>query len=394
MDHLMPGMDGFQAVQAIKNNPRTATIPIMMYTSQEGELYLSQARALGAIGVLPKQTKHADVAKALEQLRLLGEHRARERNRCHAAGRSASGAGELAANTARPLEDTADIARRAIAAAGAGFRRRAARCAHLERRRAPRTAEPAGAVAGAARHRRVDGAAPHSRPAALRGRPRRYPGRTRGGRRAAAAQGPAAADHASHFGPPESGSSWRLLDRPRRGDALPASPAGSGSSNDSTPRRWPRSWRRRSSSSTSRACASLSPTASPDAPPPERRGRRRISRHLTVEPVPLWRNAAGGLAAGPDPGAAGAVERAGLPGRWWISAASRAVSAWSPEPARPRRWPRTQLPFARCEQVGNPREDNGSASLRQSVAFANMIAIARHNGNGKLNIQIDAGRRR
>jgi CheY-like chemotaxis protein len=27
MDHLMPGMDGFQAVQAIKNNPRTATIP-------------------------------------------------------------------------------------------------------------------------------------------------------------------------------------------------------------------------------------------------------------------------------------------------------------------------------------------------------------------------------
>ena len=68
----MPGMDGFQAVQAIKNNPRTATIPIMMYTSQEGELYLSQARALGAIGVLPKQIKHADVSKVLDQLHLLG----------------------------------------------------------------------------------------------------------------------------------------------------------------------------------------------------------------------------------------------------------------------------------------------------------------------------------
>jgi CheY-like chemotaxis protein len=73
MDHLMPGMDGFQALQAIKNNPRTATIPIMMYTSQEGELYLSQARALGAIGVLPKQIKHADLSKALDQLKLLGE---------------------------------------------------------------------------------------------------------------------------------------------------------------------------------------------------------------------------------------------------------------------------------------------------------------------------------
>ena len=45
----MPGMDGFQAVQAIKNNPLTATIPIMMYTSQEGELYLSQKGALGEV---------------------------------------------------------------------------------------------------------------------------------------------------------------------------------------------------------------------------------------------------------------------------------------------------------------------------------------------------------
>ena len=51
MDHLMPGMDGFQAVQAIKADPLTATIPLMMYTSQEGELYVSQARALGAVGV-------------------------------------------------------------------------------------------------------------------------------------------------------------------------------------------------------------------------------------------------------------------------------------------------------------------------------------------------------
>jgi hypothetical protein len=38
-------------------------------------LYLSQARALGAMGVLPKQIRHADVSQALEQLRLLGERR-------------------------------------------------------------------------------------------------------------------------------------------------------------------------------------------------------------------------------------------------------------------------------------------------------------------------------
>ena len=75
MDHMMPGMDGFQAVQAIKNDPRTATIPIMMYTSQEGELYLGQARALGAVGVLPKQIKPTDVSKVLYQLHLVPDRR-------------------------------------------------------------------------------------------------------------------------------------------------------------------------------------------------------------------------------------------------------------------------------------------------------------------------------
>src|SRR4051812_27918433 len=80
MDHMMPGMDGFQAVQAIKNNPRTATIPIMMYTSQEGELYLGQARALGAVGVLPKQIKPADVSKVLYQLHLVQDRRTGEQS--------------------------------------------------------------------------------------------------------------------------------------------------------------------------------------------------------------------------------------------------------------------------------------------------------------------------
>jgi CheY-like chemotaxis protein len=75
MDHMMPGMDGFQAVQTIKNNPRTAAIPILMYTSQEGDLYLGQARALGAEGVLPKQIKQADVTKMLFQLRLVSDRR-------------------------------------------------------------------------------------------------------------------------------------------------------------------------------------------------------------------------------------------------------------------------------------------------------------------------------
>jgi len=75
MDHLMPGMDGLQAVREIKANPELAGIPIMMYTSQEGEIYGGQARASGAVGVLPKSIRPIDVTKALYQLHLLPDRR-------------------------------------------------------------------------------------------------------------------------------------------------------------------------------------------------------------------------------------------------------------------------------------------------------------------------------
>ena len=75
MDHMMPGMDGLQAVEAIKSNPETATIPIMMYTSKEGDLYVSQARALGAIGILPKQVEPAELFEVLNKLGLVEERR-------------------------------------------------------------------------------------------------------------------------------------------------------------------------------------------------------------------------------------------------------------------------------------------------------------------------------
>jgi len=57
MDHVMPGMDGLEALAAIKRNPRTAMIPVMMYTTKEGEVYVGQARALGGLGVLSKNVQ-------------------------------------------------------------------------------------------------------------------------------------------------------------------------------------------------------------------------------------------------------------------------------------------------------------------------------------------------
>ncbi len=75
MDHTMPGMDGLEAVSAIKGNPRTATIPVMMYTTKEGEVYVSQARALGAVGVLPKQVQPGVLFDMLKKLALVTERR-------------------------------------------------------------------------------------------------------------------------------------------------------------------------------------------------------------------------------------------------------------------------------------------------------------------------------
>jgi CheY-like chemotaxis protein len=75
MDHTMPGMDGLEAVTAIKGNPRTAMIPVMMYTTKEGEVYVGQARALGAVGVLPKQVQPGVLFDMLHKLGLVTDRR-------------------------------------------------------------------------------------------------------------------------------------------------------------------------------------------------------------------------------------------------------------------------------------------------------------------------------
>lgn len=68
MDHMMPGMDGFDAVKAIKAEPATAGIPIVMYTSKGGDIYVGQARALGAVGILSKPVSESELASLLETI--------------------------------------------------------------------------------------------------------------------------------------------------------------------------------------------------------------------------------------------------------------------------------------------------------------------------------------
>lgn len=101
MDHSMPGMDGFEAVSAIKADPRTAMIPVMMYTAKEGEVYVGQARALGAVGVLPKQVQPGVLFEMLLKLGLVKERRAGTRRR--------SSDGERRAKAAAPATDQAEL---------------------------------------------------------------------------------------------------------------------------------------------------------------------------------------------------------------------------------------------------------------------------------------------
>ncbi|MBI3898184.1 MAG: response regulator [Gammaproteobacteria bacterium] len=70
LDHMMPGMDGFEALSELKANERTAKIPVVMYTSKEGESYGDEARVRGAIGVLPKPPEPAELDRILAALRL------------------------------------------------------------------------------------------------------------------------------------------------------------------------------------------------------------------------------------------------------------------------------------------------------------------------------------
>src|SRR3546814_10950181 len=54
LDHIMPGIDGFAAMRQFKQDPATATIPVVICSSNEGDAFISEARDQGAVDVLPK----------------------------------------------------------------------------------------------------------------------------------------------------------------------------------------------------------------------------------------------------------------------------------------------------------------------------------------------------
>jgi CheY-like chemotaxis protein len=364
MDHLMPGMDGFQAVQSIKNNPRTATIPIMMYTSQEGELYLSQARALGAIGVLPKQIKHADVSKVLEQLHLLGEITPEQEL-------ATVQAEALPIDTAPPLDTTSE--RRGPT-----------------RPKAPPLPQDLRLVIEAMlAHHMLD-----VRRFIVENLENSADRIVSDVRLMVQDQTPPAAG----FAPSDRPTDWRLWlalaglvaaflfglqwsKQRGESDALSAQLT-------RTQQQLAESQQNLLTLQTADAAAAASaavPVNDAVAEPAD------AGHAITMmDPVPFGEtplagprleHIAGLLTRLATQGIRGVVQIRSIPGRFCTVTGMNGTPVLASD----------LLLYSKCEQIGNPRDDNGSASQRQSVAFANMVSTARQNSGGKIDVQVSAG---
>jgi CheY-like chemotaxis protein len=68
MDHLMPGMNGVEATRAIKSNPNTAQIPIIMCTSKKTEEFAEEAKEYGIYSILTKPPQPQGLSDILESL--------------------------------------------------------------------------------------------------------------------------------------------------------------------------------------------------------------------------------------------------------------------------------------------------------------------------------------
>lgn len=114
MDHLMPGMDGFEATKAIKSNSNTADIPVIMCTSKEGSDYAEQAMATGAYAILPKPAPEATLMAVLNQLEQAATQQPGDAGGDAKQGSSSSGMGQRAVESLvkKVLDDQIGVLRK------------------------------------------------------------------------------------------------------------------------------------------------------------------------------------------------------------------------------------------------------------------------------------------
>jgi DNA-binding response OmpR family regulator len=68
LDAMMPVMDGFQTLQALKQNPDTAKVPVIMLTALKQDEHVLRALKLGAADYLAKPFNPNELVARLERL--------------------------------------------------------------------------------------------------------------------------------------------------------------------------------------------------------------------------------------------------------------------------------------------------------------------------------------
>jgi chemosensory pili system protein ChpA (sensor histidine kinase/response regulator) len=68
LDIEMPRMDGYEVAAHVRNDPRLASVPIIMITSRTGEKHRARAIELGVDDYLGKPYQEAQLLEAIEPL--------------------------------------------------------------------------------------------------------------------------------------------------------------------------------------------------------------------------------------------------------------------------------------------------------------------------------------
>jgi CheY-like chemotaxis protein len=102
MDHTMPGMNGFEALEILKATPATAHIPVVMCTSNEDPEFIAQAQRKGALDIVSKSTAGEKLGALLQRLEG-GAEAAPPASAAPAAGPSAGEIGAIARREAERL---------------------------------------------------------------------------------------------------------------------------------------------------------------------------------------------------------------------------------------------------------------------------------------------------
>jgi CheY-like chemotaxis protein len=67
MDIMMPDLDGYDTCAALKSDPQTASIPVLLVSATNNPQVMEQAKKAGAVAVLRKPLRIAELQRTVSQ---------------------------------------------------------------------------------------------------------------------------------------------------------------------------------------------------------------------------------------------------------------------------------------------------------------------------------------